>query len=189
MSDATSISWGSDTSLAFTAGDLGHISSEFSGPPVSAVVRQGANFEFANVLAPLKYLAFTNATRIFATNTCSGASNPFVIEIQSGSGTPTNPTASTVIRVTSNSSGAVVYSDSNCDTPVTNGDFTFETNQSSKTFYVRDTTRGSYTLTGTRQSGDSVISGTHIYGLTIDPLPSSSSIVGGVNLRGGTTIR
>lgn len=54
-SDATSISWGSSTSLAFTAGDLGYISTPLSiaaAAEFGVAVRQGANFEFATVGAP-----------------------------------------------------------------------------------------------------------------------------------------
>ncbi len=50
--DADVISWGSETSYAFTAGDLGHISANQSGAGTSelgVVLRQGSNFEFATV--------------------------------------------------------------------------------------------------------------------------------------------
>lgn len=139
-------------------------------------------------LAPTQ-IVFTNPTRTFLTNTCSGASNPFTMELQSDSGTAVNPLSTTVVRVTSSSPGAVIYSDDTCSTPVTNGDFTYTTAQSSKTFYVQDTTRGGFTLTGTRQSGDTLTTGTHLYGVTIPSLPESSTIQGGVNFRGGSTIR
>lgn len=48
--DATTISWGSEASLAFTAGDLGHISSPETGAGTSQIavsLRQGSNYEFA----------------------------------------------------------------------------------------------------------------------------------------------
>jgi hypothetical protein len=46
-SDVATISWSGETSWAFTAGDLGHISSEYSGLYAAVVLRQGTNFEFA----------------------------------------------------------------------------------------------------------------------------------------------
>ena len=48
--DATTISWGTEASLAFTAGDLGHISSPETATgtsQIAASLRQGSNYEFA----------------------------------------------------------------------------------------------------------------------------------------------
>ncbi|MBI2327808.1 glycosyltransferase family 2 protein, partial [Candidatus Curtissbacteria bacterium] len=50
--DKSTISWSAETSYAFTAGDLGHISTPEKGAgttQIGAVLRQGANFEFAVV--------------------------------------------------------------------------------------------------------------------------------------------
>ncbi|HEY4510051.1 MAG TPA: hypothetical protein VJC15_03645, partial [Candidatus Paceibacterota bacterium] len=48
--DATTISWSGETSFAFTAGDLGHISSPETaagGSQIASTLRQGTNYEFA----------------------------------------------------------------------------------------------------------------------------------------------
>ncbi len=71
-----------------------------------------------------------------------------------------------MVRITSTSTGTfTVYSDSGCTSTVTNGDFTFATNESSKTFYIKDTKKSSptWTLSATRQSGDSLTTGTQTY--------------------------
>jgi hypothetical protein len=50
--DKTTISWGTEYSYGFTAGDLGHISSNMTGAgatQIGVVLRQGSNFEFAVV--------------------------------------------------------------------------------------------------------------------------------------------
>ena len=50
--DKTTISWGSEYSYGFKAGDLGHISAPMTAAgsaQVGVVLRQGSNFEFATV--------------------------------------------------------------------------------------------------------------------------------------------
>ena len=60
--DAATISWGTETSYVFTAGDLGHISAPMTGTgttDIGVVLRQGANFEFATVPEKSLYLILT----------------------------------------------------------------------------------------------------------------------------------
>jgi len=56
LSDATTISWGAESSYNFTAGDLGNVSLPLSGAGLNQlgiVLRQGSNFEFSNQQTPL----------------------------------------------------------------------------------------------------------------------------------------
>ncbi|MDP2632263.1 MAG: hypothetical protein Q8P25_00880 [Candidatus Curtissbacteria bacterium] len=58
-SAACLLGWGASTSYAFTAGDLGHISSTMTGygtSQIGVVLRQGTNFEFAPVPERTLYL-------------------------------------------------------------------------------------------------------------------------------------
>lgn len=131
-------------------------------------------------------VAFSNSSRAFVVNACNGAANVFTMELQQGT-TPTNPLSTTVVRVTSNASSYVIYSDASCSTPVTNGDFTYTTSQNSKDVYIIDSgSIGTHTLTGTRQSGDTLTTGTQNYTLNETP---STKLRGGTRIRGGTTIR
>ncbi len=62
MSDATTISWGTENSYGFTAGDLAELSSPLSGAgtaQIGVVARQGSNFEFAPI--PEKSLLLVGA--------------------------------------------------------------------------------------------------------------------------------
>ena len=64
--DATTISWGTESSYGFTAGDLGHISASEKGAgpdQIGVVLRQGTNFEFAVV--PEKTLILLMVLPIF----------------------------------------------------------------------------------------------------------------------------
>jgi hypothetical protein len=111
-------------------------------------------------------VAFSNAARTLIRGACNGAASVFVMELQSGS-TPTNPNATTVVRVTSSTSSYTIYSDSSCSSSVTNGDFTYSTSENSKNVYIIDNgnSGGTKTLTGTRQSGDTLTTGTQNYTL------------------------
>ena len=137
-------------------------------------------------------IVFTNEHRYFSTNTCSGVLNPINIELQNQYGGAVAPIQSTVVRITSNSSGTfTVYSDATCLVPVTNGDFTFTTLDASKTFYIKDTGfSNDYQLSAAVQSGDQFTSGTHFYTIEGGPrLDSRTRIKDGVTLRGGTRFR
>jgi hypothetical protein len=139
-------------------------------------------------------LAFTNAWNYIPTNTCSGSSGSFTVQMQDENGSVATPTQLTTVRITSNTGGTLtVYSDSACINPVTNGDLIFTTSDTSKTFYIRDTgISNDYTLTATAQSGDTISAGTGFYtiegGLRLD---SRTRIKGGgdTRIRGGTRFR
>jgi len=139
-------------------------------------------------------ISFTNEHRYIATNVCSGASNPFNIELQNSSGTATAPVLPTTVRVTSNTGGTLtIYSDSACINPVSNGDFLFTTSDTSKTFYIKDNgISNDYQLTATVLSGDTLTNATTFYtiegGLRLD---SRTRIKGGgdTRIRGGTRFR
>ena len=109
-------------------------------------------------------VAFSNAARTLTAAACNGAASVFTMELQNGT-TPANPTATTVVRVTSNSSSYTIYSDDTCTTAVTNGDFTYTTSQNTKSVYIIDNKKSitTRTLTGTRQSGDTLTTGTQNY--------------------------
>jgi hypothetical protein len=141
-------------------------------------------------------LAFTNAWNYIPTNTCSGSSGSFTVQMQDENGSVATPTQLTTVRITSNTGGTLtVYSDSACINPVTNGDLIFTTSDTSKTFYIKDTgISNDYTLTATAQSGDQMSPATSQYtiegGLRLD---SRTRIRGGgdteTRIRGGTRFR
>jgi hypothetical protein len=133
-------------------------------------------------------VVFTNNQRSFGVNECSGAANVFTIQLRDSTGTAITPTASTVIRITSNSSSYTIYTDDTCSTQATNGDITFTTSDSAKNFYIVDLVRStpSWTLTAAKQSGpETITSGQQEYSTTA----ISSQIRGGTRIRGGTTLR
>ena len=109
-------------------------------------------------------VAFSNSARTLTVNACNGSASVFTMELQSGT-TPTNPVSTTVVRVTSNSTDYTIYSDDTCSTTVTDGDFTYTTAQNTKSVYIVDNKKSvtTRTLTGTRQSGDTLTTGTQNY--------------------------
>ena len=139
-------------------------------------------------------LVFTNAWNYIPTNTCSGSTGSFTLQMQDENGDAASPTQLTTVRITSNTTGALtLYSDSACIFPVTNGDLIFTTLDTSKTFYLRDNgISNDYTLTATTQSGDTMSADTTNY--TIEGglrLESRTRIKGGgdTRIRGGTRFR
>ena len=112
---------------------------------------------------------FTNSTRTLTAGVCSGSGSSFTVELQDGSGTPTAPTGSTTINVSSNSTGTVTfYSDSSCSSSISGGDITFTTSDTDKTFYMKDTRKSAstWTLTAHKSSGpDTISDGTQTYTL------------------------
>jgi len=115
-------------------------------------------------------IIYTNANRTITSGTCSGAGSSFSIQLQDSANAAMNPISTTVVRVTSNSTGTfTVYSDNTCITPITNGDITFTTSDNSYTFYVKDTRKSNptWTQSSTRQSGDTLTTGTQTY--TVSP--------------------
>ncbi len=145
------------------------------------------NVQYASVVPPPTKVAFSNAARSLYSNICNGIGQAFTMQLQNDSNTASSPLSSTVVRVTSNASSYTVYSDSTCSTPVANGDFTFTTSDTSQTVYLIDNTGTSSTntLSGTRQSGDSLATGTQNY--AVDPL--KVQIRGGTQIRGGAKIQ
>jgi hypothetical protein len=133
-------------------------------------------------------IVFTNAERTLQSGVCNGSANVFTIELQDSLGVARNPLASTVVRISSDSTGETIYSDDTCSTPVSNGDFTFSTSQNTKSVYIIDTVLSSptWTLTAARQSGDTLTSDTQSYTLVDTP---SVKIRGGSTIRGGTTFQ
>ncbi|MEA1878726.1 MAG: hypothetical protein U9N86_17930, partial [Bacteroidota bacterium] len=69
-SDASTISWTTEYSFAFTAGDLDNISSPPRTPVagLAVVLRQGSNFEFATV--PERVIALLLFALVFRSNRC-----------------------------------------------------------------------------------------------------------------------
>ncbi len=160
---AALVSTGTNTWLSTSAvannGYINLIWTEGSGSPYNV------RFYGKALYAPPTKVAFSNAARTLTANVCNGAASVFTMELQDGSNNAQTPTQTTVVRVTSNSSDYTIYSDSNCTTVATNGDFTFTTSDSSKSVYIVDNKRSATTrtLTGTRQSGDSLTTGTQDY--------------------------
>lgn len=123
-------------------------------------------------------VVFTNAQRTITAGACNGAANVLTIQTQDASNNPAPPTGTTVIRVTSNSTNYTIYSDSNCTTTVTNGDFTFTTSDTTKSVYIIDRIKSNptYTLTAAKQSGpDTITSGTQT--ITTQPGPANKIVV------------
>jgi len=110
-------------------------------------------------------IVFTNAARTLTVSACNGAASVFTMQLQDNGGTPQNPTQTTVVQVTSNSSSYTIYSDSNCGTPVSGGNFTYTTSDNTKSVYIIDNKKSisTRTLTGTRTSGDTLTTGTQDY--------------------------
>lgn len=107
----------------------------------------------------------TNGNSLIA-GSCSGADYEFTLQLQNASNQPTNPSQSTTVRVISDSAGTVtIYSDSNCSSTVSNGDFVYTTSQNTKTFYVKDTRKSdpNWTLTADDTAGDPLTSDTENY--------------------------
>jgi len=108
-------------------------------------------------------VVFTNAQRTLTAGACNGDADVLTIQLQDAASTPTNPTGSTVIRVSSGSPDYTIYSDNTCVTTVTNGDFTFTTAQNTKSVYIKDFRKSgtTWTLTAAKQSGpDTIANGT-----------------------------
>jgi hypothetical protein len=108
-------------------------------------------------------IVFTTSARTITAGVCSGAGSIITIQLQNASNVAANPTGSTVVRITSNSPSETIYSDDNCSSSVTNGDFTFTTSENTKNFYIIDTRKSSptWTLTASKQSGpDTITDGT-----------------------------
>lgn len=108
-------------------------------------------------------VVFTNSARTITAGVCNGSGNVLTIQLQNASSTPTNPTGTTVIRVSSNSPSETIYSDDACTTVVTDGDFTFTTSQNTKSVYIIDQRKSNptWTLTASKQSGpDTIADGT-----------------------------
>lgn len=125
----------------------------------------GNNTNWLFVSAPTQ-IVFTTSARTLTAGTCSGAAQPFTIATENAGNTPTAPTGTTVVQVSSNSSNYTIYSDSSCNTQITSGNITFTTSDTSKTFYVVDTKKSSptFTLTAAKTSGsDTLSNGTQTY--------------------------
>lgn len=145
------------------------------------------NTSFTQGNIPPTKIGFSNSTRSLSPGVCNGSAKVFTMELQDDTNTPQNPTSSTVVRVASNSDNYTIYSDSSCSIPVTNGDFTYSTSENSKSVYIIDSslTTGTKTLSGTRQSGDTLTTGSQNYLLGEIPVRLK-----GVNrLRGGVRLR
>lgn len=134
------------------------------------------------------HVAFTNALRTFGEKACNGDANKFTIQLQDSTNAATNPTGSTVMRVSSNSSDYTVYSDNACSTVVTNGDFTFSNAENTKDVYIIDRAHSNPTwlLTAAKQSGpETITSDTQSY--TIQAI-TQQQIKGGTRIRGGSRL-
>jgi hypothetical protein len=131
-------------------------------------------------------IVFSNATRALTAGACNGAASVFTMQLQNAGGTPTNPTQTTVVQVTSNSSSYTIYSDSGCSTPVSGGNFTYTTSDNTKSVYIIDnqTSISTRTLTGTRTSGDTLTTGTQNYTVSAQAV----QIRGGTQIKGGTKL-
>ena len=136
-------------------------------------------------------IGFTTGQRAVDSGVCSGASVPFTIAIQDNNGSSQPPTGTTVVQVTSDSSSYTIYSDSSCSSPISGGNITFTTADSSKTFYLVDNVRDTHVLTVTKTSGPDSLTAATQYQITNSAAgdTDSTAITGGVNLRGGSTIR
>lgn len=132
---------------------------------------------FKAAIAPTQ-IAFTTATRTLTAGSCSGAANIITVELQDGSSTPRPPTGVTTINISSNSPSETIYSDSSCSTPITGGNISFTTADSSKSFYIVDTRKSNptWTLTASKTSGpDTISNGTQ--SLTVNAAAVSQLVV------------
>jgi len=100
-------------------------------------------------------IAFTTTGRTQTAGVCGGAGNVITIQLQGSGGSPTNPTGSTTVTVSSSSGEATFYSDSSCSTQITGGDISFTTAENTKNFYVTDTEKSepTHTLSATQSAG------------------------------------
>lgn len=146
-----------------------------------------ANADFLHL--PSK-IVFTTSNPQVTSEVCSGVSVPVTIELQDNSDEAIEPSDTTVVRITSDSSSYSIYSDSSCASPISNGDITFTTSDTTKTFYFIDSVRGSHNFTAAKQSGpETLTSDSHFYNTIGTQGVESSSIRGGTEIRGGTTIQ
>lgn len=145
---------------------------------------------FSAAFIPTK-IVFTTGQRNVNSGVCSGASVPFTIALQDSGGGASPPSGTTVVQVTSDSSSYAIYSDSSCSTAISGGDITFTTSDSSKTFYLIDSVRGTHVITATKTSGPESLTSASQYQNTdtAGGDTSSTSVQGGVNFRGGSTLR
>jgi hypothetical protein len=110
---------------------------------------------------------------------CSSA---VTIQLQDASNTAQTPVASTVVHLTSNTTGRfAVYSDSGCTAVLSSGNITFTTADSAKTVYIKDTLSSTpaWTLDAIRMSGDGLTSAAQAYTLTtgfICAAPGTSNV-------------
>lgn len=107
---------------------------------------------------------FTNASRTLTAGACSAS---FTVQLQNGGGTPTTPTGSTVISLSSNSSGTVtLYSDPSCTGGNEITTLSYTTSDTDQTFYATDTRKSptTWTMTAHKTSGpDTISDGTQTY--------------------------
>ena len=158
--------------------------------PASAVAIAGTTtLDAPNI--PTK-VVFTNSQRTFTANECNGSANVFTMQLQNDSNEATNPSQSTIVRVSSDSTGETIYTDDTCETEATNGDFTFSTSENTKSVYIIDTEASSPTwiLSGVRQSGDSLTTGTQDYIVEAQaPDTKNTKVRGGIRFQGGVQVR
>ncbi len=105
----------------------------------------------------------SNTPSAFTAGGCSATA--YQIQLQSG-GVGTNPTGSTTIQITTNSGGTFsIWANSGCGSgQYSSGDITFSTSENTKTFYVKDTKKGTNTVTATQTAGsDTIASDTDNY--------------------------
>jgi hypothetical protein len=135
------------------------------------------------------HLAFTNAARTLATQYCSGSASSFTVQIQKSDNTAIAPAGTTIVQISSSSSNTRYYADSNCSIPLQDGNLTFTTVDTSKTFYVLDNvvSNPTWTLTATKTSGPNTLSAATQTYIVNNP-PIINQIKGGVTIRGGTKL-
>jgi hypothetical protein len=166
--------WGAETPLVST-GTNAYLNSAYTNSNGYAIITwtEGTGspwnvrfygFSLGGATPPTK-IVFTNAARTLTAGACNGAAGVFTMQLQDNGGTPQNPTQTTVVQVTSNSSSYTIYSDLTCTTPVSGGNFTYTTSDNTKSVYIIDNKKSisTSTLTGTRTSGDTLTTGTQNY--------------------------
>jgi hypothetical protein len=124
----------------------------------------------AVVAVAITKLAFTTTTQTIDAGTVSGI---ITLQTQDTSSNPYNVTADTVINLTSSSANGTFYSDAEGLNPITL--VTIKAGESSASFYYKDTTAGSPTITGAESPSQGWITATQHETINPESTPTGTS--------------
>ena len=98
------------------------------------------------VAGPASKLVFTNAPVTVAVGACSSA---LAVQSQDANGNPSNVTSTETLSPSGSPAGASFFTNNTCTTAVTGSNLTIPSGSNTATFFFKDTTTGSVTITVT----------------------------------------